>query len=57
VLAYSHRVTTSSRRRTRICWSAAWRFPDAPRAGYAVVVDLLVNDAIRQQLQRTPASS
>ena len=26
-------------------------FPDAPRPGYAVVVDLLVNDAIRQQLR------
>ena len=27
-------------------------FPDAPRPGYAVVVDLLVNDAIRQQLRK-----
>ena len=27
-------------------------FPDAPRPGYAVIVDLLVNDAIRQQLRR-----
>ncbi len=27
-------------------------FPDAPRSGYAVVVDLLVNDAIRQQLRK-----
>ena len=26
-------------------------FPDAPRTGYAVIVDLLVNDAIRQQLR------
>jgi HAMP domain-containing protein len=27
-------------------------FPDAPRSGYAVVVDLQVNDAIRKQLRR-----
>jgi sigma-B regulation protein RsbU (phosphoserine phosphatase) len=27
-------------------------FPDAPRRGYGVVVDLLVNDAVRQQLRR-----
>ncbi len=26
-------------------------FPDSPRPGYAVVVDLLVNDSIRQQLR------
>ena len=26
-------------------------FPDSPRPGYAVVVDLLVNDAVRQQLR------
>ena len=33
-------------------------FPDSPRPGYAVVVDLLVNDRVRQQLRAaTPASS
>jgi sigma-B regulation protein RsbU (phosphoserine phosphatase) len=27
-------------------------FPDSPRPGYAVIVDLLVNDSIREQLRR-----
>ena len=33
------------------CSCARVAFPDAPRPGYAVVVDLLVTDAIRQQLR------
>ncbi len=40
------------RPRTRTCWCAAWRFPMRRAPGYAVVVDLLVNDAIRQQLRK-----
>jgi sigma-B regulation protein RsbU (phosphoserine phosphatase) len=52
VLAYSHRVTASSPAEDTHLLVRSVAFPDAPRAGYAVVVDLLVNDAIRTQLRK-----
>jgi serine phosphatase RsbU (regulator of sigma subunit) len=52
VLAYSHRrVATGDDEDTHLLVRGL-AFPDAPRAGYAVVVDLQVNDAIRQQLRK-----
>ena len=52
VLAYSHRRTVNSPDEDTHLMVRSVAFPDAPRSGYAVVVDLLVNDAIRQQLRR-----
>jgi serine phosphatase RsbU (regulator of sigma subunit) len=51
VLAYSHRrlITGDDQDTHLLVRSVA--FPDSPRPGYAVLVDLLVNDAIRQQLR------
>jgi sigma-B regulation protein RsbU (phosphoserine phosphatase) len=50
VLAYSHRPDDSSGRDTHLLVRAV-AMPDSPQPGYAVVVDLLVNDAVRQQLR------
>ena len=52
VLAYSHRRTVNSPDQDTHLMVRSVAFPDAPRSGYAVVVDLLVNDAIRQQLRK-----
>ena len=52
VLAYSHRRTVDSPDEDTHLMVRSLAFPDAPRSGYAVVVDLLVNDAIRQQLRK-----
>jgi len=52
VLAYSHRRTVDSPAEDTHLMVRSVAFPDAPRSGYAVVVDLLVNDAIRQQLRK-----
>ena len=52
VLAYSHsRVAGSTDTDTHLLVRGV-AFPDAARPSYAVIVDLLVNDAIRQQLRR-----
>jgi sigma-B regulation protein RsbU (phosphoserine phosphatase) len=52
VLAYSHRRETAADDTHTHLLVRGLAFPDAPRAGYAVVVDLLVNDAIRKQLRK-----
>ena len=52
VLAYSHRRTVDLPDEDTHLMVRSVAFPDAPRSGYAVVVDLLVNDAIRQQLRK-----
>src|SRR3954464_9920967 len=52
VLAYSHqRIVDRPAEDTHLMVRSV-AFPDAARSGYAVVVDLLVNDAIRQQLRK-----
>jgi phosphoserine phosphatase RsbU/P len=51
VLAYSHQRATDGAEDTHLMVRSV-AFPDASRPGYAVVVDLLVNDAIRQQLRK-----
>jgi sigma-B regulation protein RsbU (phosphoserine phosphatase) len=52
VLAYSHqRVATSVDADTHLLVRGV-AFPDSRRPGYAVIVDLLVNDAIRQKLRQ-----
>jgi sigma-B regulation protein RsbU (phosphoserine phosphatase) len=52
VLAYSHRRSDSADDEDTHLVARGVAFPDAPRVSYAVVVDLLVNDAIRQQLRK-----
>jgi phosphoserine phosphatase RsbU/P len=52
VLAYSHRRTSDGQIEDTHLMVRSVAFPEAPRWGYAVVVDLLVNDAIRQQLRK-----
>jgi sigma-B regulation protein RsbU (phosphoserine phosphatase) len=52
VLAYSHQRTVDDPAEDTHLLVRSVAFPDSPRAGYAVVVDLLVNDAIRQQLRK-----
>jgi sigma-B regulation protein RsbU (phosphoserine phosphatase) len=51
VLAYSHRQTAGRDSHAHLL-ARGVAFPDAPRPGYAVIVDLLINDAIRQQLRQ-----
>jgi phosphoserine phosphatase RsbU/P len=51
VLAYSHRRTVAGPAEDTHLMVRSVAFPDA-QSGYAVVVDLLVNDAIRQQLRK-----
>jgi len=51
VFAYSHQRATDGPEDTHLMVRSV-AFPDGPRPGYAVVVDLLVNDAIRQQLRK-----
>jgi sigma-B regulation protein RsbU (phosphoserine phosphatase) len=52
VLAYSHRRVVAGDDEDTHLLVRGVAFPDSPRPGYAVVVDLLVNDAIRQQLRK-----
>jgi len=52
VLAYSHRRDGAKDESETHLLVRSVAFPDAPRSAYAVVVDLLVNDAIRQQLRK-----
>jgi len=53
VFAYSHRklATSADEADTHLLLRSV-AFPDSPQPGYAVVVDLVVNDAVRQQLRR-----
>jgi sigma-B regulation protein RsbU (phosphoserine phosphatase) len=51
VLAYSHRTMAAGSDIDTHLLVRSVAFPDGPRLSYAVVVDLLVNDAIRQQLR------
>jgi sigma-B regulation protein RsbU (phosphoserine phosphatase) len=53
VFAYSHRKAagSGSDADTHLLVRSV-AFPDSPRPGYAVVVDLVVNDNVRQQLRR-----
>ena len=51
VLAYSHHRTAGGPADDTHLLVRGVAFPDAPRSGYAVVVDLLVTDAIRAQLR------
>ncbi len=50
VLAYTHRRPDGTPDTHLLVRAVA--FPDSPRPGYAVVVDLLVNDAMREQLRQ-----
>jgi serine phosphatase RsbU (regulator of sigma subunit) len=52
VLAYSHHRTADAADEDTHLLVRSVAFPDAPRAGYAVVVDLLVNDAVRERLRK-----
>ncbi len=52
VLAYSHRRVVGAPDSDTHMLIRAVAFPDAERVPYAVVVDLLVNDAIRVQLRK-----
>jgi sigma-B regulation protein RsbU (phosphoserine phosphatase) len=51
VLAYTHTREGSSDAETHLLVRGVV-FPDAPRVTYGVVVDLIVNDGVRQQLRR-----
>jgi serine phosphatase RsbU (regulator of sigma subunit) len=50
VLAYTHRALVSTEQEDTHLLVRGAAFPDSPRPAYAVVVDLLVNDRVRQQL-------
>ena len=52
VLAYSHKRTSADPPEDTHLLVRGVAFPDAPRSTYAVVVDLLVDDAIRSQLRK-----
>ncbi len=52
VLAYSHHRTTVVADGDTHLLVRSVAFPDVPRSGYAIVVDLLVNDAVREQLRK-----
>ncbi|HEV8211221.1 MAG TPA: SpoIIE family protein phosphatase [Vicinamibacterales bacterium] len=52
VLAYSHRPTATVDAEDTHLVVRGVAFPEAPRSGYAVVVDLQVNEAIRQRLRK-----
>ncbi len=52
VLAYSHRRATDAADTDTHLLVRGVAFPDSPQPTYAVIVDLLVNEAIRQQLRK-----
>ena len=52
ILAYSHERDAGNDDADTHLLVRGVAFPDSPRPGYAVVVDLLVDDAVREQLRR-----
>ena len=52
VFAYSHRRTSDGRDEDSHVVVRAVAFPDSPRPGYAVIVDLLINEQLREQLRQ-----
>ena len=52
VLTYMHQKATSPADEDAHLLVRGAAFPDAARPGYAVIVDLLVNDRVRQQLRQ-----
>ena len=52
VLAYSHHRTAGAPDEDTHLLVRSVAFPDTPRSGFAVVVDLLVNDAVREHLRK-----
>ncbi len=52
VIAYSHTRAESRSDGDAHLLVRAVAFPDSPRPGYAIVVDLLVNDTVRDQLRK-----
>jgi sigma-B regulation protein RsbU (phosphoserine phosphatase) len=52
VLAYTHRNGARDPQEDTHMLVRAVAFPDSARPAYAVIVDLLLDDAVRQQLQR-----
>ncbi|MBI3494114.1 MAG: SpoIIE family protein phosphatase [Acidobacteria bacterium] len=52
IVAYSHRKDAGAGDQDTHLIARAVVFPDSPRPAYAVVVDLLVNDSVKQQLRR-----
>jgi phosphoserine phosphatase RsbU/P len=52
VLAYSHKKISAADDADTHLLVRSVAFPDSPRPGYAVVVDLVVNDRVRQELRR-----
>ncbi len=51
VFAYTHKKSDGRDGEDTHLLVRAVAFPDSPRPGYAVIVDLLVNSAVRQQLR------
>jgi len=52
VFAYSHKKMSAGDDADTHLLVRSVAFPDTPRPGYAVVVDLVVNDRVRQELRR-----
>src|SRR5436190_15616254 len=52
VIAYSHTRAEAKSDGDAHLLVRAVAFPDSPRPGYAIVVDLLVNDTVRDQLRK-----
>jgi serine phosphatase RsbU (regulator of sigma subunit) len=52
VLAYTHRRESGGEDEDTHLLVRGVAFPDSPHPGYAVVVDLLVNDTVREQLRQ-----
>jgi serine phosphatase RsbU (regulator of sigma subunit) len=52
IVAYTHRKAAGAEDQDTHLVARAVVFPDSPRPSYAVVVDLLVNDAVKQQLRK-----
>jgi len=52
VFAYSHKKLSAGDDADTHLLVRSVAFPDTPRPGYAVIVDLVVNDRVRQELRR-----
>jgi len=52
VFAYSHKKASAGDEADTHLLVRSVAFPDTPRPGYAVIVDLVVNDRVRQELRR-----
>src|SRR6185436_9087798 len=52
VFAYSHKKMSAGDDADTHLLVRSVAFPDTPRPGYAVIVDLVVNDRVRQELRR-----